>query len=516
MTVTDDPTFLQRVAQRKAQAEATVAPPMPAPAVNGHHATEPNKNRYLTILARECEKVATTTDGRNDQFNTAAFDLAGFVAAGHLTRDEVENALITAGRAASRLGDHPFTDTEMQNTLKSAFGSPKVTAKTLPDRPLNNGAQVIEVDPDTLQPCADTADEQHDLHQIAVHRRAYDLRVNDEARTLWTRQRATLSGQQQPQLINLVDLLQQPDETTKYRIDDLLPSGGRALLAAQYKAGKTSLVANLLRSLVDGDLFLGTFAVTPVARVVLIDTELDINMLRRWLRDQNIRNHKAIDLLCLRGRLSTFAITDDAIRADWAAAMHGADFIILDCLRPCLDALGLSEDKDAGVFLTAFDALCHEATAAEGTVVHHMGHGQERSRGDSRLLDWPDVLWKIVRDDADGDTGDRFFSAMGRDVNVAEAQLDWNPETRGLTLCGGGRADKRARNLGTDIIEIMADPANLDGLSQNRLVGKLKALGNSRDGSRQAVAMAIETGILLTVNGSRNSQVHVLNPSRRP
>jgi hypothetical protein len=516
VTVTDEPTFLQRVAQLQAPAVPTDAASPAPPVVNGRHTPGSDKNRYLTILARECEKVATTTDGRNDQFNTAAFDLAGFVAAGHLTRNEVENALITAGRAASRLGDHPFTDTEMHNTLKSAFGSPKVTAKTLPDRPLNDGAQVIEVDPDTLQPCADTAEEQHDLHQIAVHRRAYDFRVNDEARTLWTRQRAALSGQQQPQLINLVDLLGQPDETTKYRIDDLLPSGGRALLAAQYKAGKTSLVANLLRSLVDGDLFLGTFAVTPVARVVLIDTELDINMLRRWLRDQNIRNHKAIDLLCLRGRLSTFAITDDTIRADWAAAMYGADFIILDCLRPCLDALGLSEDKDAGVFLTAFDALCHEATAAEGTVVHHMGHGQERSRGDSRLLDWPDVLWKIVRDDEDGDTGDRFFSAMGRDVNVAEAQLDWNPETRGLTLCGGGRADKRARNLGADIIEIMADPANQDGLSQNRLVGKLKALGNSRDGSRRAVTMAIETGILITVNGSRNAQVHVLNPSRRP
>jgi hypothetical protein len=54
-----------------------------------------------------------------------------------------------------------------------------------------------------------------------------------------------------------------------------------------------------------------------------------------------------------------------------------------------------------------------------------MGHGQERSRGDSRLLDWPDVNWKIVKEsqsetDPDEAPGDRrFFSALGRDVNVS-------------------------------------------------------------------------------------------------
>jgi hypothetical protein len=374
---------------------------------------------------------------------------------------------------------------------------------------------VIEVDAETLQPHADTEAESQDLHHNAVTRRAYEFRVSDEARALWTRQRATLTGQQRPTLTNLVDLLAQPDEDTHYRINDLLPIGGRALLAAQYKAGKTSMIANLLRSLVDGHDFLGRLAVTPVQRVVLIDDELDERMLRRWLRDQNITHQNAIDVLCLRGRLSGFDIIDDTIRADWAQTMAGADLIILDCLRPCLDALGLSEDKEAGRFLTAFDSLCHEAGATEAVVVHHMGHGQERSRGDSRLLDWPDVLWKIVRDDQDGDTGDRYFSALGRDVNIPESRLDWTPETRALTLCDGGRAEKRARGMGADIIEILSDPANSDGLSQNRLVGKLKAMGNSRDGSRRAVQLAIEERILLTVEGPRNTTVHVLNPSRR-
>ena len=446
--------------------------------------------------------------GRNHALNSAAAYLGRFP----IPRPQLRQMLFEACRANGVLDEDG--ERQCDATISSGFKKADLDGPRIIDV---IGGAYIEVDADEITGDGDDESQKRDLHQLAVTRRAYELRVNDEARALWTRQRAASSGQQPPRPVNLVDLLAQPDEDATYRIDELLPSGGRALLAAQYKAGKTSMIANLLRSLVDGDPFLATFRAEAVERVVLIDTELDTRMLRRWLRDQSIRNRHKIDVLSLRGRLTTFGITDDTVRADWAESIAGADFVILDCLRPCLDALGLSEDKDAGVFLTAFDALCHEAGAGEAAVVHHMGHGQERSRGDSRLLDWPDVLWKIVREDADDDTGgDRFFSALGRDVNVPECQLDWNEQTRALTICGGGRSEKRARNMIVDIIEILSDPANREGLSQNRLVGKLKALGNSRDGARRAVAMAISDGVLVAVDGPRGGNVHVLNPSRRP
>lgn len=499
--------FLENMRRRKAQQAAVESPPS-ASIITLHNS---NNTAYVDAAHRaEIAELETCPNGRrNDTLNIVALKLAGLP----IPREELRNDLIQACHTNGLIRDdgRPSVDA----TIKSAYTKADLDGpRHIPEH--TDNISVTEVDIDTLQPHADNENEAHDLHQIAVTRRAYDLRVNDEARALWTRQRAAAAGQQPPHLINLVDLLAEPDQDTTYRINDLLPVGGRVLLAAQYKAGKTSMIANLLRSLVDGDPFLGRHHVEPVERVVLIDNELDIDMLRRWIRDQGIRNRAAIDIVCLRGRLTTFGITDDTVRADWADIMAGANFVILDCLRPCLDALGLSEDKDAGIFLTAFDALCREAGAREATVVHHMGHGQERSRGDSRLLDWPDVLWKIIRDEQEGDNGERFFSAFGRDVSLPEAQLDWNAETRSLTLCeGGGRTEKRARNMGIDIIEIMSDPANQDGLSQTRLVGKLKALGNSRDGSRRAVQMAVENGILLTIDGPRNSQLHILNPSER-
>src|SRR5205085_2644660 len=117
----------------------------------------------------------------------------------------------------------------------------------------------------------------------------------------------------------------------------------------------------------------------------------------------------------------------------------GADVIILDCLRPIFDAFGLDENHEAGRFLVALDALLAESGVSEACVIHHMGHGAERSRGDSRLLDWPDALWKLVRDKDEDDEsgmddpmGSRYFSAYGRDVEQEQVELIFDKATRRL------------------------------------------------------------------------------------
>jgi hypothetical protein len=74
-----------------------------------------------------------------------------------------------------------------------------------------------------------------------------------------------------------------------------------------------------------------------------------------------------------------------------------------------------------------------------------MGHSGERARGASRLRDWPDVEWRLVREKTENGDVDpaapRYFSAYGRDVDVPESRLVFDPATRHLTLEGGSRAD---------------------------------------------------------------------------
>jgi hypothetical protein len=66
-------------------------------------------------------------------------------------------------------------------------------------------------------------------------------------------------------------------------------------------------------------------------------------------------------------------------------------------------------------------------------IVQHMGHTNERSRGDSRLRDWPDVEWRLTRE-TDDPASPRSITAYGRDVEIPNTALVYDSGTRRLTL----------------------------------------------------------------------------------
>lgn len=323
------------------------------------------------------------------------------------------------------------------------------------------------------------------------------------------------AGQEQPQIIPLDVFLEDDDEDAAYRIDSVFPTGGNIMLSAQYKAGKTTLAGNLTRSLVDGTPFLGRFAVQPVQErddggggVLIFDNELDARQSRRWFREQNIVNTTAVEVVHLRGKLSTFNILDPAIRAAWARRIEGADVVILDCLRPVLDALGLSEDKDAGKFLVAWDALLAEASAQESVVVHHMGHNGERSRGDSRLQDWPDATWKLIREDPDDPASARYFSAFGRDVDVTESRLEYDLATRHLTLAGGSRKEAKTDEVMPALVQLLSEH---DALSGREVEKRLTEQGYTQKAVRAALLKAHHQKRTVTYLGPHRATMHSLN-----
>jgi hypothetical protein len=327
-----------------------------------------------------------------------------------------------------------------------------------------------------------------------------------------------------PELILLSDFLAAEDEPVQYRVDRLWPVGGRIVLAAQYKSGKTTMVGNLLRSLADGEPFLDEFEVTsPDGRVVLFDNELDPRMMRRWLREQEVSAPEAVVVQSLRGRLSSFDITDPETRTVWAKALREVDAatVVLDCLRPILDALGMDENTEAGRFLVAFDELLREAGVQEGMIIHHMGHNGERSRGSSRIRDWPDVEWRLVRErsEQDGEPASpesaRYFSAYGRDVDVREGLLTYDWHTRHLAFAGGNRREAMASRVLADLIELLiAHP----GLSKNKVENseELKAKGHARAPIRTAIDKGIADGVIIAEKGGPRATFLRVNLASSP
>lgn len=314
------------------------------------------------------------------------------------------------------------------------------------------------------------------------------LRIRDQA---WRR----FQTEQHPPAVlpiirTLRDRLQDPPPDVEWRVEGWQPTNTRVMLAAQFKAGKTTLTGNLARCLVDGDWWLDTAPVTKVngGHVSIVDFEMSERQIDGWLADQKIIHDDQVLIIPLRGAGSSFNIIDETTRARWVEQLAGTEYLIVDCLRPILDALGLDEHKDGGRFLTAFDALCTQAGIRDSLIVHHMGHTGERSRGDSRFRDWPDVEWRLVRE-TDEPGSSRYISAYGRDVDIIESQLSYDPSTRHLRVTGGNRTNAAARRALDDVL------AYLDSAGQVSKKELESTMVTETEHQRKAVRTAVGIGV---------------------
>ena len=147
-------------------------------------------------------------------------------------------------------------------------------------------------------------------------------------------------------------------------------------------------------------------------------------------------------------------------------------------------------------------------------MVQHMGHTNERARGDSRLQDWPDAIWRLVRED-DEPGSPRFFSAYGRDVDLPEGRLNFDPDTRHLAYIDGSRKDAKTDAATPDVVAILAEDAQQggEGLSGRAMETAACTGEHTRQAVRKALATLIRQGLVTVVAGPKRSKLHrITNP----
>lgn len=252
-----------------------------------------------------------------------------------------------------------------------------------------------------------------------------------------------------PQRQNLAERLAGPRPDVKWRVDGLWPIGGRVNLAAASKAGKTTLISNLVRCLVDGDDFLDRFPVEPLPAqdgpsVVVFDFEMTEGQLLDWYEDQGIRAASRVDVVPLHGMAGAFDFLDPRKRRELVQTYRGAHTYVLDPVGPVIAALGLDENSNADVqrFLTTWDQFIRELGGAESFVAVHAGHNGERARGASAFLGSGDAIWTMVRD-GDEASSSRYLRAIGRGVDLGETRLLLAGPR--LTLGAGSRKAAKAQ-----------------------------------------------------------------------
>jgi hypothetical protein len=343
----------------------------------------------------------------------------------------------------------------------------------------------------------------------AVAEKLFAARAGREAKRVLMEEECP--SQPIPPVVGLDELLDEPDEDVHYRVEGWQPFGTKILIVGQGKAGKSHLAHNLIHSLADGSKFLNQFKANAVeGTIALLDFELSRAMGRRWLRKQEIKKRDKVKCWWMRGSASSFNILDPSIRREWAEelAESNVSYVILDCLRPVMDALGLDEHNQAGKFFGAFEALLKDAGIEEAAVVHHMGHGGERSRGDSRIVDWPDASWLLTLENINDQASARFLRAFGREINREESKIIFDPENGHMHITKGSRSNTPALEALKGIEEMLRETG--DEMSQLAVLKGMKDTGHSRANILAGLRIGLDQGRLVLSRGERNTMLYSL------
>ena len=471
-------TFLERARLPK----ATPAAPQRAPGTASTNSGPNSAYGIAGLDANLSELRAAPAGTRNHALNTAAFNVGQIVAGGELDCAAATDALtMTAQQMGLDAGEIFAT---VRSGLAAGADSPR-NAPPLPDLALRPFTPHIVPSSPTDAPTAPA--EIDVLHALKVTAEIQNLRVRAEARTLFAAEQAAANFRPPIYTATLTEELEIPDEPTDFAIDQLLPHGGNVLLTAQFKAGKTTTLNNLVRALADGEPFLDSFGVDPApGRIAMLNYELDGAQYRRWIRDVGIRNTDNVTILNLRGY--RLPITTPAVE-DWLVdylTERNVGTIILDPFARAATGIDENSNSEVGMWLDTLDVIKSRAGVRDLILATHTGRnemekGTERARGATRLNDWADVQWILTRDK----NNNRFLRADGRDVNLPEALLTFDPNSRRLRYGGGDEAWVAEQDKVNEVITIVE---NNPGIGSNAIQ---RAMGGNKNNCSSALGQAI-------------------------
>ncbi|MGV0734341.1 AAA family ATPase [Mycolicibacter sinensis] len=266
----------------------------------------------------------------------------------------------------------------------------------------------------------------------AVDAEVRKMRVRDEARQRYAREKEPPGASFDMGLLS--ELLDRPQEP-RYRIQDVLPAEGSMLVVAQRKTGKTTLVLNLARSLLTAEPFLGKFGTRPpFGRVAMLNYEVSGRQVCRWAEEVGVPEDGLI-LVNLRGCRDPLSHDDDRSRLASELRAHGVETLIVDPFGRAYSGSSQNDPGAVGAWLVELDRFARsDVGAREVILTTHAGWNGERTRGSSALEDWADSIITMTM----GTDGSRYLRGIGRDVALDEDLLNFDPETRLLSLTGAG------------------------------------------------------------------------------
>lgn len=217
--------------------------------------------------------------------------------------------------------------------------------------------------------------------------------------------------------------------TPTYLVDQVFGVGSVNLVAAGAKTGKSTIITDLVASLINAAPWLG-HAVPEAHKVLWISPENGLEYDRRlWMRRGIDRNPNLLHADLEKSPIG-FAITDPVIRAKWVESIKasGANILVIDGLSAIMSALGLEENSTQEA--TRFMALLKQLRIEAGLDAIFISHHKNKSgllRGSGAIWDQASDMATLSRVD---DTDNFTLSIAGRNSRIrGERNLRLNTMT---------------------------------------------------------------------------------------
>jgi hypothetical protein len=204
----------------------------------------------------------------------------------------------------------------------------------------------------------------------------------------------------------------------------------------------------------------------------------------------------------VRGRRNPLAHEDDRARLSEQLRANEVDALMVDPFGRAYVGKSQNDPGEVGAWLADLDRFARgDCEVTDLVVSAHAGWEGERARGASALEDWGDSIITLNRPD-DRDDPTRYLRAAGRDVEVEEDALAYDPATRRLTLTGtGSRRQAADQKRAEELVPMVAAVVKKDPECSQAAIEK--AVPGRRDSVREAIGEAIDRGLIERVKMGR-------------
>jgi hypothetical protein len=320
-------------------------------------------------------------------------------------------------------------------------------------------------------------------------------------------------------IINIGEDLKEKDDDVVYTVDQLMPVDSTVLLSAERKAGKTVLLLNLVKSLLDGEPFLNYFDVNPEpGSVMYLNYELSRTQFKRWVRPMEFAHPDRFLAMHMVGDTLPFWMPD--VRDEFVESLVDNNVWCLIIDTQILAAYGIVDNENDNMqwagFHRALEGIMKSAGLRNIVLAHHLGKvDSNRARGASRIEDWAGAMW-YLKSIGGAERDARVFSALGRDVDTSplgNISLSFDRDSRRYWWDGSTVAEDQSEARMKDfLISTLALHESLgDWPSTARAKREIKGTNKVR---LELIARAVSMGFIVQSSVGTRKSVSVTDSGR--